>query len=96
MLEAPKTTPFLEVRPATGQFSGSDGCNRLVGTYSQSGPAISFSVGAVTRISCPAGGEVSRAFSNALVAARSWRIHDQHLELVGEAGQVVARLAPRS
>jgi heat shock protein HslJ len=95
-IDAPTTMPFLEVRPATGQFSGSDGCNRLVGTFAQNGPSLTFSVGAVTRISCPAGGEVSRAFSNALAATRSWRIRAHQLELVGDAGQIVARLAPRS
>ncbi|HUF49046.1 MAG TPA: META domain-containing protein [Vicinamibacterales bacterium] len=94
-VDAPTIMPFLEVRPATGQFSGSDGCNRLVGTYAQNGPAISFNIGVVTRISCPEGGEVSQAFSTALTATRSWRIQGRQLELVGEAGRIVARLAPR-
>ncbi len=83
--------PFLELRAGRAEFSASDGCNRVVGRYEQDGSRLTFAIGAVTRIGCPDGSRVSRVFSDALGATRSWNITDVQLELVDERGRVVAR-----
>jgi len=87
--------PFLELRPGRFEFSGSDGCNRVVGTYAQEGDRLRFRVSAVTRIGCPEGSAVSRAFSDALAATQSWLVSDSQLELIDERGRVLALFAPQ-
>jgi len=87
--------PFLELRPGSRQFSASDGCNRIVGSYQQDEARLTFSIGAVTRIGCPEGSQVNRAFSDALAATRSWRIVEDRLELLNDRGEAIARFEPR-
>jgi copper homeostasis protein (lipoprotein) len=87
--------PFLELRTGRAEFSASDGCNRVVGSYEQDGTRLTFSIGAVTRIGCPDGNQVSRDFSDALAATRSWNVGDAELELLDERGRVVARFVPQ-
>jgi copper homeostasis protein (lipoprotein) len=84
--------PYLELRPGRAEFAGSDGCNRLVGTYERDGDRIRFHIGAVTRIGCPEGSRVSRAFSDALAATFAWQIADDDLELLDDRGRTRLRL----
>jgi copper homeostasis protein (lipoprotein) len=87
--------PYLELRPGRAEFAGSDGCNRLVGTYERDGDRIRFQVGAVTRIGCPEGSRVSRAFSDALAATFAWQIAGDDLELLDDRGRTRLRLTAR-
>jgi len=87
--------PYLDLRPGRFEFSGSDGCNRVVGTYQQDGDRLRFRVAAVTRIGCPEGNAVSRAFSDALSATEAWSVSEEQLELLDERGRVLARFVPR-
>jgi copper homeostasis protein (lipoprotein) len=86
--------PYLELRPGREEFSGSDGCNRLVGVYERDGDRIRFRIGAVTRIGCPEGSRVSRVFSDALSATFAWQITGDELELLDDRGRTLARLTP--
>jgi len=87
--------PYLDLRPGRFEFSGSDGCNRVVGTYQQEGDRLRFRVAAVTRIGCPEGNAVSRAFSDALSATEAWIVTEEQLELLDDRGRVLARFVPR-
>ncbi len=87
--------PYLDLRPGRFEFAGSDGCNRVVGTYAQEGDRLQFRVSAVTRIGCPEGNAVSRAFSDALSATEAWLVSDDVLELVDGQGRVLARFVPQ-
>jgi heat shock protein HslJ len=74
-----------------GRFAGSDGCNRVTGSYQVNDDAITFTQAASTQMACFDSGETERQFHAALDDARSYRIVDQSLELAGVAGTLVAR-----
>ena len=87
--------PHFILRSKEARLSGSDGCNRMVGGYATDGDGISFSQMASTMMACPADGEVSQRFAEALATAKRWRIVGHHLELYDSTGEVLARLEGR-
>ena len=84
--------PHLVLAPEGGRVSGSDGCNRLVGTYALEGARLAFAGVAATRMACPEGMEQAAAFQRALGATAGHRVSGGVLELLDAAGQGVARL----
>lgn len=76
---------------ADSRVTGSDGCNLLSGEYQRTQDSIVFSRIAMTRMACPQGLEQERAFSTALAMTARYRILYDYLELLDEAGAVVAR-----
>lgn len=79
-----------------GRVAGSDGCNRVSGTYMLSGDSITFGRFAVTQMACPGSGDVERRFHEALGATRRWRITGNRLELSDGMGKVVAKFDART
>ena len=80
---------------AEGRVTGSDGCNRVTGSYRLTGEAIKFGQMAATQMACPGGGETERAFHAALGDATRYRIVATRLELYGAADARVARFDAR-
>jgi heat shock protein HslJ len=78
--------------PTSGSYSGSSGCNRLVGTYTTTDATITLT-GAGTLVACKELAQAESAFLNALKATRRYRISGQVLELFDDAGTRVARFA---
>ena len=74
---------------AAGQYSGSSGCNRLIGTYRVANASIELTGGG-TLIACKDEAAAETAFLNALKATRTYRIAGHTLELFDDKG---ARLA---
>ena len=74
-----------------GRVSGSDGCNRVSGSYEVNGDAILFGQMASTRMACPDTSQIERAFHDALSGAREWRILGTRLELLDASGARLAR-----
>jgi heat shock protein HslJ len=54
---------------AGGRLSGSDGCNRITGSYKLKGDAVSFSQGAGTQMACINTGAIERDVRDALKSA---------------------------
>lgn len=77
------------------RVSGSSGCNRLNGSYELDGNALSFGHMASTMMACTDGMELEKQFLDALAAVKSWRVAEQHLELLDTGGAVLARLQAR-
>jgi heat shock protein HslJ len=76
---------------AAGRASGSDGCNRFAGAYTQDKAALSFGQLVSTQMACTAEVmEQARAVTVALSATRSHRIGVDTLELLGADGQTLA------
>jgi heat shock protein HslJ len=75
---------------AQGRVSGSDGCNRIMGTFELKGDRLTFGQMAGTRKACldPAGTE--RPFRDALKNASRFTIAGDRLELFDTAGTRVA------
>jgi heat shock protein HslJ/uncharacterized lipoprotein YbaY len=79
------------VMDGEGRFAGSDGCNRVAGSYQVNDDALTFTQAASTQMACLDTGETERQFRAALNDTRSYRIIASRLELAGVAGTLVAR-----
>lgn len=81
-----------------GRVTGSDGCNRYTGAYTANGPALEIPAQlASTMMACaPDVSAQAKAYVAALTGARTFRIVDGRLELLGADGSVRATLAPQS
>jgi heat shock protein HslJ len=78
-----------------GRVSGSDGCNRLQGTYELKGDAIKFGQLVGTQMACLDSGATERAFRDALQRASGLKLTTDGLELYDLAGTQVARFQAR-
>ena len=90
----PKREPHLVLEPG-GKVAGSDGCNRLAGSYELTGETITFGRMAGTMMACPDSGETDRAFRQALENARRWKVAGDGLELFDASGARLARFEAR-
>jgi putative lipoprotein len=81
------------VLQADGQsIVGSGGCNRLTGTYRVEGEALTIETLATTEMACEEGMAQEERFLESLREVRRHRIRGDRLELLDEAGGVLARL----
>jgi len=88
---AEQREPYLVLHGEDNRLAGSDGCNRLSGSYRVDGAAIGFGQVAATMMACPQGMEQARRFTTALGATARYRIVGQHLELFDGTGAMLAR-----
>lgn len=86
----PSLTFQAPIAGAPGQYSGSTGCNRLIGTYNVANASIEL-MGGGTLIACKDEAAAETAFLNALKATRTYRIAGHTLELFDEKGTRLAR-----
>lgn len=73
-----------------GRVSGSDGCNRITGSYMLKGDVISFGQMAGTQMACVGAADVERPFREALKNATRLRIEGDRLELTDTPGRRLA------
>lgn len=76
---------------AENRVSGSDGCNRLMGSYLLDGDKLTLAEMAGTRMACMEGAEQSQAFNDALAKVAAYTVHSDQLELRDATGLVLAR-----
>ena len=70
----------------TGRVGGSDGCNRIIGSYTLSGDGIKFGALAGTQMACPDTADTERGLRKALSDAARWSVAGDRLELFDVAG----------
>jgi putative lipoprotein len=75
----------------TGRVGGSDGCNRIIGSYTLSGDGIKFGALAGTQMACPDTVDTERGFRKALNGAARWSIAGDRLELLDATGGRLAQ-----
>jgi copper homeostasis protein (lipoprotein) len=74
------------------RVAGSDGCNRVTGSFEVDGDQLRLSRTAGTMMACPGDGAAQeRAFLDALGKAATWQVRGSHLELFDAQRQVLAR-----
>ncbi len=85
----PFDTAKTEMRlSGDGKFSSTVGCNRIAGAPRIEGDRVTFGPLATTRMACPpALGAAETKYLAALNAARSFRLEDSKLILLGENGE---------
>jgi putative lipoprotein len=74
-----------------GRVSGSDGCNRIIGSYVLAGEGITFGVLAGTQMACPNTADTERGLRKALSGATRWSIAGGRLELLDATGGRLAQ-----
>ena len=97
---AGKATPVRDaIRDAHLQFqtdgrvSGSDSCNRTMGSYTLNGESLTFGRMGGTQMACGDTGETERTFREALQETSRWRIVGDRLELFNGSGTRLAVFA---
>jgi copper homeostasis protein (lipoprotein) len=93
---SPHPAPSLTLHADSPRFSGSGGCNRLMGGYVLTGDSITFGAIAGTKMACPGGMDTETAFLAALTQVRGWRVAGRLLELRDAQGAVLARFEDRT
>ena len=93
----PKQDPaheaHLQFQPAN-RVSGSDGCNRITGSYALKGDLVTFGQLAGTQMACiNVAASIERGFRDALKSATRLIVKGDRLELSDAKGQVVAAFA---
>jgi len=81
---------------AGGRVSGSDGCNRVTGSYELKGDVVTFGQMVGTQMACVDTGEIERAFRDALKVATRLTIVGDRLELFDVTGNRVAAFTARA
>lgn len=77
------------------RVAGSTGCNRVNGPYELNGSALTFGALAATRRACPGPAmDVESTFMRVLQGTRSFSVQNGALSLLGEGGEMLARLVP--
>jgi heat shock protein HslJ len=79
----------LSFQPA-GRVTGSDGCNKVSGTYALKADAITFGQMIGTQMACLDTAEIGPAFHAAFKTTARWRIAGDRLSLLDTAGRVLA------
>jgi len=88
--------PHLLFQEEPPRISGSGGCNQLSGEYEHDGERLRFKQIASTRKACIQGGmDTEASFFAVLDQTRGFRISGQRLELVDDAGRILALFAAR-
>ena len=91
--QEPKREAHLVFQPGA-RLAGSDGCNRITGSYEIKGDALTFGQIAGTMMACiDAAADVERAFREALKNTARWTIKGDRLELMDAKGARVAVLS---
>lgn len=76
---------------AEGRVSGSDGCNRMMGSYLLEGDKLTLDEMAGTKMACAEGVEQTQAFNDVLTKVATYTVHSDQLELRDATGLVLAR-----
>lgn len=87
--------PLFILNSETHRVSGSGGCNRLTGSYALKDDHLTFSQMVTTMMSCVEGMDTEKAFLKALTEAKTWKMAGEELELLNDAGKVMARFKAR-
>lgn len=84
--------PRLQFDSATKRVSGTDSCNRIMGSYETKEDQLSLSQMAGTKMACLNNGNIDQAFNSALSKVTHYQIFNQHLKLLDRHGNVLIQL----
>jgi len=87
--------PLFVLNSETHRVSGSGGCNRLTASYELKDDHLTFSQMVTTMMSCVEGMDTEKAFMKALTEVKTWKMAGEELELLNDAGNVMARFKAR-
>lgn len=76
---------------AENRISGSDGCNRMMGSYLLDEDKLTLDEIAGTKMACAEGAAQTQAFNDVLAKVVTYSVHSDQLELRDATGLVLAR-----
>jgi putative lipoprotein len=91
VLAAESTREVYILLGGTGRVAGSDGCNRVIGSYVLTGDGIKFGALAGTQMACPNTADTERGLRKALSEATRWTVAGDRLELFDATGRRLAQ-----
>lgn len=81
--------PSILFEPVTQQVSGSDGCNRIMGSYTIKGHKLNLSQLATTQMMCQNTMETADQYNRALSKVAGYHVYNQTLRLLDSYGNPV-------
>ena len=81
--------PHLVFNDGNG-LTGSDGCNRVTGSYTVDGESLTVGPVITTQMACNDTVDLQRRFRGALRGTSHWRLAGEHLEFYGATGKPLA------
>lgn len=85
--------PNIQFDATNKRLSGTDGCNRIMGSYTIQGERISFSQIARTQRYCNQARELSRQYHTALTRVAAYQVYDETLRLLDRHGNPVLQFS---
>ena len=86
---ADRNTPTLQFDQSTQRLSGSDGCNRIMGSYTAGRDTLTLGPVASTRMACLNNGNIDQQFNEALAKTANYQAYGKTLKLTDRHGNVV-------
>lgn len=90
-LKATDNKPSLSFDQSTNRFSGSDGCNRIMGTYKATEQSLLFSAVAGTQMMCQENQQLSTNYKQALSKVSRYKASGHQLTLLDAQGTTLLR-----
>ncbi len=89
-VESSEKTPQIQFDSSSKRFSGSDGCNQIMGSFNTTDDHLSFGQIASTKMMCPdANSLTATQYQQALAKVTSYRASSQLLVLFDQNGQTL-------
>lgn len=86
--------PSLQFDSASLRVSGTDGCNRIVGSYQAKGDTLTLGQLAGTKMACIDNGNIDQKFNTALNQVTHYQIYGKTLKLLDKHGNLLIQLEP--
>src|SRR5690606_28765634 len=84
--------PSLQFDASTQRVSGSDGCNRVMGSYTAGKDTLNLSQMATTRTACMHNDQLDQKFNEALAKVTHYQVFGKTLKLLDRHGNVLIQL----
>jgi copper homeostasis protein (lipoprotein) len=92
---ADRKEAYFRLDPMGNQMQGFSGCNQFGGGYHVEGRKLRFDQVRMTMMACTDTNNPEQRFTSAINGAKAWKIAGKQLELLDEAGAVLARFEAR-
>lgn len=81
--------PSIQFDEATKRVSGSDGCNRIMGSYTAGTDTLQLSQLATTRMACMNNNNIDRHYNEALAKVTHYQVFGKTLKLLDRHGNLL-------
>jgi len=87
-----RNVPSLQFDASTQRVSGSDSCNRIMGSYTAAKDTLTLSQMATTRMACMNNDQLDQKFNEALAKVTHYQVFGKTLKLLDRHGNLLIQL----